>query len=96
VARARLRAVKDALLRHGFNSITVSEVLGVRRPASRVERSREAESEDDFVPKVRIEVIVSSEDDVRRALGLIVDNVPADLDGDDNIMLSEVYLMVVR
>jgi nitrogen regulatory protein P-II 1 len=96
VARGRLRAVKDALVQHGFDGITVSEVLGVRRPVSRIVRSGDADSEDDFVRKIRIEVIVSCEDDLRRALDLIVDKVPVDPEGDDNIMLSEIYLMVVR
>jgi nitrogen regulatory protein P-II 1 len=54
----RLDDVKEALKAHGVQGLTVSEVQGFGRQRGHTEVYRGAEYEVDFVPKVRVEVLV--------------------------------------
>jgi nitrogen regulatory protein P-II 1 len=54
----RLDEVKEALKAHGVQGLTVSEVQGFGRQRGHTEVYRGAEYEVDFVPKVRVEVLV--------------------------------------
>lgn len=54
----RLEEVKDALRTAGIGGLTVSEVQGSGRQGGHTEVYRGAEYQVDFVPKVRIEVVV--------------------------------------
>jgi nitrogen regulatory protein P-II 1 len=58
----RLDDVKDALAALGVNGLTVSEVQGYGRQKGHTEVYRGAEYTVDFVPKVRIEVLVEADD----------------------------------
>ena len=58
----RLDEVKDALKARGVQGLTVSEVQGFGRQRGHTEVYRGAEYEIDFVPKVRIEVLVDDVD----------------------------------
>jgi nitrogen regulatory protein P-II 1 len=58
----RLDDVKDALKTIGVQGLTVSEVQGFGRQRGHTEVYRGAEYEIDFVPKVRIEVLVDDAD----------------------------------
>ena len=58
----RLDDVKDALAALGVNGLTVSEVQGYGRQKGHTEIYRGAEYTVDFVPKVRIEVLVEADD----------------------------------
>ena len=58
----RLDDVKDALKAHGVQGLTVSEVQGFGRQRGHTEVYRGAEYEVDFVPKVRVEVLVDDAD----------------------------------
>ena len=55
-----LEAVKDALRAAGVAGLTVSEVKGFGRQGGHTETYRGAEYKIDFVPKVKIEVLVDS------------------------------------
>jgi nitrogen regulatory protein P-II 1 len=57
-----LEAVKDALRAAGVAGLTVSEVKGFGRQGGHTETYRGAEYKIDFVPKVKIEVLVDSGD----------------------------------
>jgi nitrogen regulatory protein P-II 1 len=57
-----LEPVKDALKGIGVTGMTVSEVKGFGRQGGHTETYRGAEYQVDFVPKVKLEVIVGSED----------------------------------
>lgn len=57
-----LESVKDALKGVGIQGITVSEVKGFGRQGGHTETYRGAEYTIDFVPKVKVEVVVPSED----------------------------------
>jgi len=54
----KLEDVKAALETHGVHGLTVSEVNGYGRQKGHTEVYRGAEYKVDFVPKVRIEVVV--------------------------------------
>jgi|SRR5690348_13065516 len=57
----KLDEVRDALTRIGVHGMTVSEVKGYGRQKGHMEIYRGAEYAINFLPKVRIEVVVSSE-----------------------------------
>jgi nitrogen regulatory protein P-II 1 len=56
----QLDAVKDALLAAGVEGMTVTEVRGFGRQRGKTENFRGSEYKIDFVPKVRIEVVVDA------------------------------------
>ncbi|CAN5719067.1 P-II family nitrogen regulator [soil metagenome] len=58
----KLEEVKDALRGIGIQGITVSEVRGFGRQGGHTETYRGAEYQIDFVPKVKLEVLVGTED----------------------------------
>ncbi len=57
-----LEAVKDALNARGVNGMTISEVKGHGRQKGHTEIYRGAEYVVDFIPKIKIELVVSSAD----------------------------------
>jgi nitrogen regulatory protein P-II 1 len=57
----RLDAVKDALQGIGVQGMTVTEVRGFGRQKGQTELYRGAEYRVDFVPKVKVEVVVQDE-----------------------------------
>ena len=56
----KLLEVKDALNEAGVHGLTVSEVKGFGRQGGHTETYRGAEYSIDFVPKVKIEVVVAT------------------------------------
>lgn len=57
----KLDDVKDALNRIGVSGMTVSEVKGFGRQRGHKEIYRGAEYQTDFVPKVKLDIIVDSD-----------------------------------
>lgn len=58
----KLDAVKTALTAHGIHGMTVSEVRGFGRQRGHMEAYRGAEYAVDFIPKLKLEIVVSDED----------------------------------
>ena len=58
----KLDDVKEALKGVGVQGLTVSEVKGFGRQGGHTETYRGAEYQIDFVPKVKVEVVVGSDD----------------------------------
>lgn len=58
----QLEAVREALERFGISGMTVSEASGYGRQRGHSEVYRGAEYTVDFIPKVRLEVLVDSSD----------------------------------
>lgn len=58
----KLDDVKDALRAIGISGLTVSEVRGFGRQGGKTETYRGAEYVVDFLPKVRVEVVVDTFD----------------------------------
>ena len=56
----KLDGVKDALNKIGINGMTINEVKGFGRQRGHKEIYRGAEYQVDFVPKIKIDVIVDS------------------------------------
>lgn len=67
----QLEPVKDALERFGISGMTISEASGYGRQRGHSEVYRGAEYTTDFVPKVRLEVLVD-DIDVDSVMNLIV------------------------
>lgn len=57
----KLDEVKDALAKVGVQGLTVSEVRGFGRQKGHTEIYRGAEYQVDFVPKVKIEIVVTDD-----------------------------------
>jgi nitrogen regulatory protein P-II 1 len=55
----KLEDVKDALMEHGVHGMTVTEVRGFGRQKGHTEMYRGTEYTVDFVPKIKIEVVVA-------------------------------------
>jgi nitrogen regulatory protein P-II 1 len=89
----KLDEVKEALKDAGVNGMTVSEVQGFGRQRGHTEVYRGAEYTVDFVPKVRIEVLVD-EDDVDRIIDAIVAAARTDKIGDGKVWVSAVERVV--
>jgi len=67
----KLEDVKNALSTEGIQGMTISEVRGFGRQKGHTEMYRGQEYTVDFVPKVKIEVVVPN-DGVRRAIDTIM------------------------
>ena len=80
----KLEEVKDALKNAGVHGITVTEVQGFGRQAGHTEVYRGAEYKIDFVPKVRLEIVVD-DDDVERLRHVIVTTARTGKIGDGKI-----------
>lgn len=68
----RLDAVKEALQGMGVQGMTVTEVRGFGRQKGQTERYRGAEYKVEFVPKVKVELVVQ-EDLAARVVDTIVE-----------------------
>ena len=89
----KLDDVKDALHTLGVAGMTVSEVQGHGRQRGHTEIYRGAEYVVDFVPKVRIEVVVDDADTVR-VVDAIVEAARTGQIGDGKVWTTDVADLV--
>ena len=89
----KLDDVKEALRRHGVAGMTVSEVQGFGRQRGHTEVYRGTEYTVDFVPKVKIEVLVDDAE-VDQVTGAIVDAARTDKIGDGKVWVTPVEQVV--
>ena len=80
----KLEDVKDALRSGGVLGMTVSEVQGYGRQGGKSETFRGAEYAISFVPKVKLEILVES-DDVDKVMKLIAETARTGKIGDGKI-----------
>ena len=85
----KLEDVKDALHEVGFEGMTVTEVKGFGRQKGHTEIYRGSEYTVDFLPKVKIELIVA-EDRVQAAVDAVVKAAKTGKIGDGKIFVSPV------
>ena len=85
----RLDAVRQSLTDAGIQGLTVSEAKGFGRQKGQTEIYRGAEYNIDFVPKVRIEVVVD-DDQVESVVEAIRSAAHTDKIGDGKIFVLEV------
>lgn len=85
----KLEEVREALAEQGVTGLTVTEVKGFGRQKGHTELYRGAEYVVDFLPKVKIEVVVKT-DDVERCVEAIVDAARTGKIGDGKIFVTPV------
>ncbi|WP_457597371.1 P-II family nitrogen regulator [Hydrogenimonas sp.] len=85
----KLEDVKDALAEAGITGMTVTEVKGYGRQQGHSELYRGAEYVVDFLPKVKLEVVVS-ESNVDMVVEKIVEAARTGKIGDGKIFVSSV------
>jgi len=85
----QLDTVKEALKGSGVQGMTVSEVQGFGRQRGHTEVYRGAEYTIDFVPKVKVEVLVDLAD-AERVATLIADSARTGKIGDGKVWITDV------
>jgi nitrogen regulatory protein P-II 1 len=85
----KLDEVKDALNEIGIQGITVSEVRGFGRQKGHTELYRGAEYVVDFLPKIKIEIIIKA-DMVAQVIEVIVNSAKTGRIGDGKIFVLPV------
>ncbi|MEI6893891.1 MAG: nitrogen regulatory protein P-II [Colwellia sp.] len=85
--------VREALGEIGVTGMTVSEVKGFGRQKGHTELYRGAEYMVDFLPKVKIEIIIASED-LDRCINAIVETAQTGKIGDGKIFITDVERVI--
>ena len=85
----KLDEVKEALQELGVQGMTVMEAKGYGRQKGQTELYRGAEYVVDFLPKIKIEVVVT-DDQLQAALEAIVNAARTGRIGDGKIFVSEI------
>jgi len=89
----KLDDVKDALKELGVQGLTVSDVQGFGRQRGHTEVYRGAEYTIDFVPKVRIEILVD-DGDVQRVTEKLVETARTGKIGDGKVWVVPIETVV--
>ena len=84
----KLDEVREALTELGISGMTVTEVKGFGRQKGHTEIYRGAEYAVDFIPKVKLEVVVHNED-LQKVIDTIVNTARTGQVGDGKIFVSE-------
>ncbi|MCE9547189.1 MAG: P-II family nitrogen regulator, partial [Planctomycetia bacterium] len=84
----KLEDVKNALSERGVAGMTITEVRGFGRQKGHTEMYRGTEYAVDFVPKVKLEVIVT-DDNVRNVVDTIMRSAQTGQIGDGKIFISD-------
>ncbi len=85
----QLDVVKEALLEIGIKGMSVSEVKGYGRQKGHTEIYRGAEYVVDFLPKIKVEVVIKDED-LDNVLDVIIDSAKTGKIGDGKIFVSNI------
>ena len=85
----KLDEVKEALQEIGVQGLSVTEVKGFGRQKGHTELYRGAEYVVDFLPKVKIEVVLN-EDQADAAIETVINAAKTDKIGDGKIFVSDV------
>ena len=89
----KLDEVKEALQEAGIQGLSVTEVKGFGRQKGHTELYRGAEYVVDFLPKVKVEVVVK-DDDVERCVDAIVKAARTGKIGDGKIFVASVEQVI--
>jgi nitrogen regulatory protein P-II 1 len=89
----KLEDVKESLAEIGITGMTVSEVKGYGRQQGHSELYRGAEYVVDFVPKIKLELVISS-DQVDEVVQTIVDNARTGKIGDGKIFVTDIEKII--
>ena len=89
----KLEDVKDALTDAGITGMTVSDVKGYGRQQGHSELYRGAEYVVDFLPKIKLDLVVAGED-VENVVKLIADAAKTGKIGDGKIFVSSIERII--
>ena len=89
----KLEDVKEALAEMGITGMTVSEVKGYGRQKGHSELYRGAEYVVDFLPKIKMEMVVSG-DQVDQVVNTIVEAARTGKIGDGKIFVTDIEKIV--
>ncbi len=89
----KLEEVREALAEVGVNGLTVTEVKGFGRQKGHTELYRGAEYVVDFLPKVKVEIVVKSSD-VEMCIEAIVNAARTGKIGDGKIFVTPVERII--
>jgi len=89
----KLEDVKDALAEIGITGMTVSEVKGYGRQKGHSELYRGAEYVVDFLPKIKMEMVVDGKD-VEQVVNTIVEAARTGKIGDGKIFVSDIEQII--
>jgi len=90
----KLEDVKEALVEAGIEGMTISEVKGYGRQQGHSELYRGAEYVVEFIPKVKIEIVVSSQEFADTAVEAIKNAAHTGKIGDGKIFVSDISSVV--
>ena len=85
--------VREALSEIGITGMTVSEVKGFGRQKGHTELYRGAEYMVDFLPKVKLEIVVTT-DQVERCVNAIIETAQTGKIGDGKIFITDVERVI--
>ena len=85
--------VREALGEIGITGMTVSEVKGFGRQKGHTELYRGAEYMVDFLPKVKLEIVIATED-VERCVNAILETAQTGKIGDGKIFITDVQRVI--
>jgi len=85
----KLDEVRETLSEIGVTGLTVTEVKGFGRQKGHTEMYRGAEYVVDFLPKIKIELVVSS-DDLERVIDAIIKSAKTGKIGDGKIFVTPI------
>jgi nitrogen regulatory protein P-II 1 len=88
IRQQKVEAVKEALVKLGHYGMTITEVRGFGRQKGQKETYRGAEYTIDFLPKVKLEVVVS-DDAADEVVSTIVNSAHTGQIGDGKVFISE-------
>ena len=89
----KLDEVREALSELGVSGLTVTEVKGFGRQKGHTELYRGAEYVVDFLPKIKVEIVVTA-DMLERALEVIINAARTGKIGDGKIFVSPVEQVI--
>jgi len=89
----RLEEVKNALTGEGVQGMTITEVRGFGRQKGHTEMYRGTEYAVDFVPKVKVELIVA-EDKLQTVIDTILRSAQTGQIGDGKIFVSDLQEVI--
>jgi nitrogen regulatory protein P-II 1 len=87
---SKLNDVKEALVKANIEGMTISEVKGYGQQRGYHELYRGAEYIVEFIPKIKIEIVVSNDEYLKKALDIIQKNTKTGNIGDGKIFISEI------
>jgi nitrogen regulatory protein PII len=85
----KLDEVKEALMEEGIRGLTITEVRGYGRQKGHTETYRGSEYRIEFIPKIKIEIVVEKEK-VEKVIDAIIRTAKTGQVGDGKIFISEI------